>query len=175
MNAVANFIDEVAADCCASLVPPGAARPLPVVPVLPPSELVAVIGFSGDQVRGAMGLCAGVDALRATHPSTLAGAEVEAADLEDWIGESANQLLGRLKAELQRRGVCVWMGTPIVLRGVAVSVLTSGNQVRRFALELGSGHQYMFWLDIENLDGSRIGEPLANIEREPPPGALLMF
>lgn len=168
------LLDRVAIDCCSALVPPAAATPVPVDADQPTIELVAVIGFSGDQVRGAIGLCGSLEALRRTHPSTVAGETTSLSDLQDWIGESANQLLGRLKVQLQRYGVSMWMGTPLVLRGVSVTVAT-GESVRRYSLDTATGEQFTFWLDLQLDPGVVLPHQPPVQANEPAPGDLLLF
>lgn len=168
------LLDRVAIDCCSQLVPPASAVPVPVDAAQPPIELVAVIGFSGDQVRGAIGLCASLETLRRTHPATVAGEVTEICDLEDWLGESANQLLGRLKVQLQRYAISMWMGTPLVLRGVSVTVAT-GDSVRRYALQMSTGEQFTFWLDLQLDANVQIPHHAPAQANEPAPGDLLLF
>ena len=136
-------------------------------------DLVSVIGFSGDAVRGALGIVAPAATVTAVHPDTAAGLEVTEAGLEDWIGELANQLLGRFKVELLQRGVTLWMSTPLVLRGVSVRVVTGTDRVRRYNMKIGGGG-VTFWLDFRAAPGIE----LAEVEPAPVlhgPGEMLLF
>lgn len=169
-----DLIDRVATECCSTFAPASVARPVPAQASQPLSELVAVIGFSGDQLKGAIGLCASLEDLAATHPSAIAGEPTTLKDLEDWIGESANQLLGRLKSQFQRYGLAMWMGTPLVLRGISVAVATTDDNVRRFALDLGGGRTFTFWLDME-IDPAALSDAYLRPNEEPQPGEFLMF
>jgi hypothetical protein len=72
-----------------------------------------VMGFVGDSVRGTCLLAAPEGTIRAAAP--------HAAAARDWIGELANQLVGRLKAKLMARGGTIALSTPVVLRGVKLS------------------------------------------------------
>ncbi len=81
--------------------------------------LSGVIGFVGRGVRGTC-LLAGTD-------GPLAASCPEGGRLRDWVGELANQLLGRLKSKLLARGVEIAVTTPIVLSGVRLQPLPRGR------------------------------------------------
>jgi hypothetical protein len=77
-----------------------------------PTELLycSVIGFSGEQMRGTLVLATTSEPLGRTTP-------VQGGSLTEWVAELSNQLLGRVKRQLQDRGVSLLISTPIVLRG----------------------------------------------------------
>ena len=81
--------------------------------------LAAAIGFTGRQARGSLAL---------TLPKALAleTAPLEALEelvLSDWVGEMANQLLGRLKNRLIPHGVDIRLSTPTIVEGRQVRIL----------------------------------------------------
>ncbi len=87
----------------------------------PDMELAAVLGFSGDAIQGALGLLAHRDLVAATYRSAT-GQDGSRRQLDDWLGELANQLLGRIKNTLLRYDVAIQLATPMVLRGVNIEV-----------------------------------------------------
>lgn len=74
---------------------------------------VAVIGYAGQGVRGALVMSVGEDAVR----SWMEAAGVTDGDLVDTLGEFSNMLLGRLKARLLPRGISILATTPTAVFG----------------------------------------------------------
>jgi CheY-specific phosphatase CheX len=105
--------------------------------------VVASVGLSGRDVKGALVLMGDVDFLRSIYPAELSGATIAENDLADWAGEVANQLLGRLKNRFCRRGLDFSISTPTVIRGVRLQI--SGA-------EPGSGIHHRLVLDQRPVD-----------------------
>jgi hypothetical protein len=107
-------------------------------------EFAGVIGFASDEVRGMLGL--GMSDVTLAHLAAKdAGAAVNG---EDWLGESVNQLLGRLKNKLLGYDVIVSLALPTVLRGIQLkffSTRPSGLWTYSFASEAGP---VCAWLDV---------------------------
>lgn len=101
--------------------------------------LTALIGFSGPVLVGALGLIGAEASLAKTAPDDVKF------DAHDWVGELANQALGRVKIALLRAGVEIQASTPVVLRGISVSVMRT-EQVRTFVLEHADGAIHL-WVD----------------------------
>lgn len=101
--------------------------------------LTGLIGFSGSYIRGALGLLGGDEALRKTAPKEVPF------DPHDWVGELANRALGRLKIAMLRSGVEIQASTPVVLRGISVSVVR-GERVRTFLLKHANQTIHL-WVD----------------------------
>lgn len=78
--------------------------------VLLPGAPCGILGFTGDGVHGAIVLVASSELLAASCP-------VQGPASRDWVGELANQLVGRLKNHLILYGVDISLGTPTILRG----------------------------------------------------------
>jgi CheY-specific phosphatase CheX len=78
-------------------------------------SIVAVIGYAGEKVRGALVLMA----TRSAVESWLAalGENVESTDVFDTVGEFSNMLLGRLKARLSPQGFPILLSTPTTASG----------------------------------------------------------
>lgn len=90
--------------------------------------LTGLIGFSGAHLQGALGVMGSDDALERTAPKEVPF------DPHDWVGELANRALGRIKIAMLRSGVEILASTPVVLRGISLSVVR-GEQVRTFVLK----------------------------------------
>jgi CheY-specific phosphatase CheX len=121
-----------------------------------------VMGFVGDSVRGTCLLAAPQGAVEAAAPKD-AGAR-------DWVGELANQLVGRLKAKLMARSVTIALSTPVVLRGVKLSPLPR-TDVEPVVFQSPQG-KVLVWLEVEIEDGFHLGEERALLASE---GELLVF
>lgn len=114
--------------------------------------LSGVIGFVGPSIRGTCLIAGNEAVLAATCP--------EGGRLRDWVGELANQLAGRLKVKLSKRGVDAWLTTPIVLSGVRLEPLPRGKlEPTVFSAAQGP---VMVWVEAETardflLDSARPG------------------
>jgi CheY-specific phosphatase CheX len=119
----------------------------PVADWLP--DLTSVIGFAGHGVAGAL-------ALWASNGSIAFLAEVaHAQSAEDWLGELSNQLLGRIKRKLAPYGAVFDLGTPVVVAGEKLRVMShrptaavripltsaAGNVEVSFEMEFRDGFQ----------------------------------
>ena len=81
---------------------------------------VAVIGYAGDGVRGALVLVASESAIRAW----MAAVGVPDGDVGDTIGEFSNMLLGRLKGRLRDQGMTIHAATPTTAIGSELRLST---------------------------------------------------
>lgn len=124
--------------------------------------LCGVMGFVGDDVRGSCLLAAPTGAVEAAAP--------QGAGARDWVGELANQLVGRLKAKLLQRGTTIALSTPLALSGVRVSPLP-GTEVEPVVFDSPTG-KMLVWLEVEIADGFRLGEERRLQANE---GELLLF
>jgi CheY-specific phosphatase CheX len=88
------------------------------------SELtnVAVMGFAGFHMRGAVLLATSDELLMRTFPKPAAEGGAERDALLDWSGELLNHLMGRIKTELGMHGIVIEPGTPTTISGVGVRV-----------------------------------------------------
>ncbi len=75
-------------------------------------EFAAIIGFSGAQLRGSL-----VVTLDRALVEVSGGGQVEGNAQLDWVGEVANQVLGRLKNRLLQFGVNIDLSTPVAISG----------------------------------------------------------
>lgn len=75
----------------------------------------AIMGFVSAEVRGTCLLACEQGAIQSSCPK---GGRVR-----DWIGELANQLVGRLKVKLLGHDIEIGLTTPIVLQGIRLQPL----------------------------------------------------
>jgi hypothetical protein len=101
--------------------------------------LSGVIGFVGRRVRGTCLLAGSEGPLAASCP--------EGGRLYDWVGELANQLVGRLKSKLLGLGVEVALTTPIVLSGVRLKPLPRGR-LEPAVMSAAAG-PVMVWTEVD--------------------------
>ena len=104
-----------------------------------PHDYVIVIGFYGEAMRGALGL--GIDrriVVRMLEQYSEATKFPVSAD--DFVAETANQLLGRVKNRLLGYGVDFGIALPMVLRGIEVHLAKSTAEIwpYRFASSEGA-------------------------------------
>jgi CheY-specific phosphatase CheX len=85
-------------------------------------SVVSLIGYSGDAAKGTLLVVARAEGLKQSHPMTAMGADVSASDLNDWSGEIANQILGRIKNALLPYGVTIALAIPSTVTGSHLDV-----------------------------------------------------
>lgn len=103
-----------------------------------------IVGFTGDQMRGALLLATSKEPLGRTLPSSDAS-------LREWIAELSNQLLGRIKNKLVAHGVTLHMSTPTVLRGQHIAPVSS-TPIVPYTFSSGGG-VVCVWIDVEIMSG----------------------
>jgi hypothetical protein len=81
-----------------------------ITKTLPSVDLISTIGFSSPNLNGSLLLAIPNVVLQQTLPTP-------GADLADWSGELANQLLGRLKNKLTHYEVLINLALPVVVSG----------------------------------------------------------
>jgi len=86
----------------------------------PGHEVVAVIGYAADEVRGGMALGISKKLAEMTMPTPDT-------PLYDWAGELANQILGRVRNKMLAYQIDVQISTPVVLHGLGVQVAPPGH------------------------------------------------
>ena len=115
-----------------------------------------VMGFIGEHVRGTCLLAAPMVTVLASAP--------DEARPRDWVGELANQLVGRLKSKLLAHGTTIALTTPVVLRGVRLQPLPRGS-AQPSVFETPAGRA-LVWLEVEVDSEFKLGalEPLGVTE-----------
>lgn len=130
-------------------------------------ECVAVIGFSSDVLRGALGLAIS----RALLDTSFEGI----GNINDWVGELTNQMLGRLKNLLLRYDVTLYLATPMVLRGLKLELATTGRQQIIAVRYAASEGNLCVWLDVNTEPGLELRPSDDPDEMGMEEGALLFF
>ncbi|MBL8618220.1 MAG: chemotaxis protein CheX [Deltaproteobacteria bacterium] len=82
-----------------------------------PSEMVAVVGFTSDEMRGTLAISAQLDFFSRTN---VISSEPTEEQIRDWAGELGNQLMGRVKNRLLAYNLVLAMGTPMVIIGMSM-------------------------------------------------------
>jgi CheY-specific phosphatase CheX len=82
------------------------------------ASVMAITGYAGDSVRGALLILASYDVVSAIEPQEVRGGGVPVeASLRDVLGEFSNMLLGRVKNQLCLRSVAPLLTTPTTVFG----------------------------------------------------------
>lgn len=126
--------------------------------------LCGVMGFVGSNVRGACLLAGTTEPFEASRPSNGA--------LRDWVGELTNQLMGRVKLKLLRRGAEIALTTPIVLQGEHIAPLPRARLAPSI-FSAPAGH-VLVWLELETRQDFVLG-PESDDQLEPSEGDALFF
>jgi hypothetical protein len=110
------------------------------VPVDERFLLCGILGFTSQQMRGALVLATTKEPLQRTSP-------VANPSHRDWICELVNQLLGRIKNQLLTRGVEIFPSTPVSLRGEYLSPVLQQRLIAE--LFIADGGVVCVWMDCE--------------------------
>jgi CheY-specific phosphatase CheX len=146
-------------------------------PLSPDFLLCSVIGFSGRDLRGTLVLALTETLTGLSNPVARAARAAGAHDHDpaqrDWVGELSNQLLGRVKIELLRHGVEIYLNLPAVLRGKHLAPLPRIElKPLKFTLEGGA---VAVWVEVETRPGFRIAVDGAADHSGPGAGDTLLF
>lgn len=129
--------------------------------------MCAVIGFSGDHVRGSLMLASTGEPLGGSHPTGATGERA-------WIAELSNQLLGRIKNRVLAHGATICVATPLVLRGQHLAPVPRAELAPHpFVADTG-GHVCL-WLDAEIAEGFDLTVEPRVVPGAPAEGEALMF
>ena len=109
-------------------------------------DIGASIGFTSPTLRGAVVLISTRKLVHRALPDEVReGATDE--HIADWMGELANQLLGRIKNKLFPLGVALEMSTPTVIFGIDIARKDTRSSVRRFLAFQHQGEPLAVFLD----------------------------
>jgi hypothetical protein len=144
---------------------------------LPPGTVtcghVAVIGFSGLRHRGHVGVALPVGTARQLHPL---GVHSDESLVSDYVGELVNLLLGRVKVQFEKYGLEVHAGTPVVLRGLDLSIHAYGEGSITGCVVETAGGTLQAWIDVLTPDEITFDvEIVESAEEHAEPGETLMF
>lgn len=163
MKETSAILDQIVQSCCEDLFPWSSYTDAQG-DLQSDEKVTAVIGFAGDNFKGALGLTASTETITATLPSDLSSSLLSDDERDsqpyDWLAELANQLLGRIKGNLLPYGLEAWLSEPVVLRGLHVRLSPrpeEGIHNYSFSGKLGS---LWVWLDLR-------GSPDFELQRLP--------
>ncbi len=146
------------------------------------AQIVAFIGFGGARLRGTLTVMAPQQLWQMTYPIAVAdGGEAGANDLLDWCGEVVNQVLGRIKNQLTRRGVELQVSTPKAIHARQLTISRSAQRsvcILRARSERGAAIGVWFDAAVETtgmLFRSASEAVPADAEESMIEGDLLMF
>jgi chemotaxis protein CheX len=92
----------------------------------PAHDIASFIGFTG-RARGCLTVSSSAELFRASYPARE-GTSPSVADLFDWAGEVANQLVGRIKRHFCERGVTFQVSTPTAVKGRDIAKRSPARQ-----------------------------------------------
>lgn len=105
-----------------------------------------VLGFTGPAVRGSLVIALTGGLAEKTNPMGEAG------NNRDWVGELANQLLGRIKLALLDHGIDIYLNLPAVLKGEHLAPIPR-REVQPMAFSSNEGLVGV-WIEIEEREGA---------------------
>jgi hypothetical protein len=136
-------------------------------PVSPDFLVCSVISFSGREVRGTLVLALTADVPVRSNPVANPRGQ------GDWVGELSNQLLGRMKIELLRRGVEIYIHLPAVLRGQHLAPLPRVElKPIKFTSAAGA---VAVWIEIETKPEFKMGQSVSDGAVGADTGDTLLF
>ncbi len=83
-------------------------------------NLIALIGLSESAFRASLTICVTSDLLISSFPAPEES--INEGDLQDWLGELANQLAGRFKNKIVPYGRKLELGIPTVIQGAQLKI-----------------------------------------------------
>lgn len=122
----------------------------------PPDPLegvpMAYIDAGSDALELALILCIPLPVLALTYPSQDAITAVDDAQLEDWISELANQLVGRFKNKLLNYQVTLKLGLPTAYFDADFDELVQPDFQHRYFSFQADFEQFFVCLSVDILD-----------------------
>jgi hypothetical protein len=167
----ADVLESITNEACISLFAAYSLSLNRVAPNIDPDDglmYCGVVGYTGSEIRGTLMLATSSEPIGRTSPSSQASPR-------EWVAELTNQLLGRVKTRLTRRGVTIHMSVPVVLRGQHLAPLG------RTELDL---HPLVFsscagvvcvWLDAEYPKGVVLADLTESAEAAMEEGTGMLF
>jgi len=143
-------------------------------PVSPDFFLCSVIGFTGRDLRGTLVLALTEELSGLSNPlsGAAAGAPADKRTQRDWVGELSNQLLGRIKLDLLRSGVEIYLNLPALLLGQHLAPLPR-TELKPLKFTLAKGAAAV-WVELETRPGFKI-DTTQRDDQGPAAGDALLF
>lgn len=115
---------------------------------LPSYSLAGIVGFVG-HVNGTLLVGADPPMVVRSHPLRAKQPEMSERMQLDWIGELANQLMGRVKGRLAEHDVDVRFSPPISLAGTRMRHVATPGRTHRSRFASPDGDELSVWVDAE--------------------------
>jgi CheY-specific phosphatase CheX len=114
-------------------------------------DYCAIIGFSGEDIRGSLAVAGSSTLLAASNP-------MPGGPPRDWVAELANQLMGHVKSGLRGHSVQVYISMPIVLHGQRLALEVRGSaKPQIFTSHDGVGYlDLALWVEVETTPDFRM-------------------
>jgi hypothetical protein len=122
-------------------------------------ELCGVVGFLGREISGTLLLAITSEPLKVSNRFAARG--------RDWMAELANQLFGRIKNRLLRRGLQLFGTPPAIIGGDHLVASTGRVRCQPIVLRTPNGGRVCIWVDY--LMQSALPLALSDVE----PGAFI--
>jgi CheY-specific phosphatase CheX len=135
--------------------------------VIPEMALCGVVGFVGRRISGTM--------LLATSLEPLETSNTCAASARDWMAELSNQLFGRIRNRLLRRGLELIGTPPAVMRGDHLAAMSERAVGHPIVLRDPSGGKVCLWMDYTIGADLPIAMTALTPEEIPSEGTILLF
>ncbi len=135
----------------------------------------AFIGFAGAQLKGTLVIVAPMTMLREASALTQPSQPRSDNDLEDWLGEMANQLLGSIKGYLLPFGHSFQLSTPSTLRGVYLRLTNKEEDAQNLLLFKWRGAEFMVYFCASGASEDMLAEPPQPQEGQAHMGDVLLF
>lgn len=137
--------------------------------------MASFVGFTGDRIRGSLLLSTCPVLVARSHPSDLSACPEPALELADWIGELANQLLGRIKNKVRVHGIDFSVSTPVSLAGQELRSGPAHIDDSRFLRFRGGGAELHVQFSATLAPDFAFQYPPAAAVEEPQEGDLMLF
>ncbi|MEO8553943.1 MAG: chemotaxis protein CheX [Kofleriaceae bacterium] len=118
----------------------GVSNEIVAAPVMDDQTVCGILGFTGATICGSVMIAASREAVAATNP-------IEGGQVTHWLAELTNQIVGRFKNSLVRRGADIWLSLPVVLSATRLVPVPQGP-VDPVHMRVG-GAPFTLWLETE--------------------------
>ncbi len=136
--------------------------------IIPDIELCGIVGFLGREISGTL-------LIAATHEPLTTSNRMHVRP-RDWMSELSNQLFGRIKNRMLRRGLELLGAPPAVIGGDHLVAFTGRSQCQPIVLRSPDGGRVCVWVDYVVNDHLPFALPDAAVkERIPHEGEVLLF
>ena len=167
-----SVISELLSQCLVDLLADYGVEAAPIDLSNPATEMVSVVGFTSDEMRGNLAVAASYEFFAVTNIIAASPTEEQ---VRDWAGELSNQLLGRIKNRLLAYDLVLSMGTPMVITGLRMDVgKRRGGIAQRHSFTSAKG-SIEAWFEATVEAGFSLEKNEAAVDVSQSEGDLLFF